>query len=812
MAQPAPMTTEAPKLRSDLVISRHDGVVVVKDPVTGQFFRLREIEHFIASQLDGATALEEIRARTAQKFGVAPAPQAAEGFVATLGGHGLLEITGAGPAAPAPPVRRLRGDPLHLRLSAFDPDALLDRLVGKVRLGFTPGFVALSAALILVGLGMAIDNRAEIARDVVRLYGVEAVLAAWLALFVVTAAHEFAHGLACKHFGGHVREMGVLLIYFHPAFYCNVSDAWLFPEKSRRLWVTAAGPYVELVLWALAVLTWRLTDSAVWLNWIALVVAATSGIRLFFNLNPLIRLDGYYLLSDALGIPNLRARAFRYVGDRLARLWGLPARAFPDASPRERRIYLIYGLLAGGYSAWLLGWLAWASGSFLTERYQGAGALLYAGLLVAVFQNRLRGWTWKPALAWPGRGGLASVKRPVKLLIALGAGLAVLFLGRMELTVSGEFTVAPRHNADVRAEVDGLVAEVYVAEGQRVAKGDRIARLADRDYRAQLRAADAQIAETHARLKLLRAGPRQEEITVARQAVETGKTRREHAGRRAAEAEQVHAARLAKARADVAKAEEQLRYAHNDLSRVRALFAADLISRREFEEAQERAGVRKRELEAAQADQRALAADDLAEIRKELAMAGEEAEEAQARLGLLEAGSRPEEIEAAAAGLARLEGERQRLLEQLELVDVRSPVTGVVTTPKPVELTGRYVKTGDLIVEVHALEAITAEIAVPEKEIGDVGVGQRVVLRTRAFPERSFLGRVTATAPAAAREAEETWRGKIVRVTTVIDNPDLLLKPEMTGNAKIYCGERRIFDLLTRRLARYLRVEVWSWW
>jgi multidrug resistance efflux pump len=353
---------------------------------------------------------------------------------------------------------------------------------------------------------------------------------------------------------------------------------------------------------------------------------------------------------------------------------------------------------------------------------------------------------------------------------------------------------------------------VYVAEGQRVAKGDRIARLADRDYRAQLRAADAQIAETHARLKLLRTGPRQEEIGVARQTVATAETRREHARRRAADAEQIHAARLAKAKADVAKAEEQLRYAHNDLSRVQSLFAADLISRREFEEAQERAGVQKRELEAAQAELRALAADGLSEIRKELAMAQEEAEEARARLRLLEAGSRPEEIEAAAAGLARLEGERQRLQEQLGLVDVRSPVTGVVTTPKPVELIGRYVKTGDLIVEVHALEAITAEIAVPEKEIGDVGVGQRVVLRTRAFPEKSFQGRVTATAPAAAQEAEETWRGKIVRVTTVIDNPDLVLKPEMTGNAKIYCGERRIFDLVTRRIARYLRVEVWSWW
>src|SRR5207244_9974146 len=125
-------------------------------------------------------------------------------------------------------------------------------------------------------------------------------------ILLVTAAHEFAHGFTCKHFGGEVHEMGVLLIYFQPAFYCNVSDAWLFPEKSRRLWVTFAGPYFELFLWALSTLTWRVTESGTGLRWVALVVMVTSGIKLFFNLNPLIKLDGYYLLSDALGIENLR--------------------------------------------------------------------------------------------------------------------------------------------------------------------------------------------------------------------------------------------------------------------------------------------------------------------------------------------------------------------------------------------------------------------------------------------------------------------------------------------------------------------------
>jgi multidrug resistance efflux pump len=93
----------------------------------------------------------------------------------------------------------------------------------------------------------------------------------------------------------------------------------------------------------------------------------------------------------------------------------------------------------------------------------------------------------------------------------------------------------------------------------------------------------------------------------------------------------------------------------------------------------------------------------------------------------------------------------------------------VVTTPKPREKVGQFVEKGGLIVEVHELETVTAEIAMSEKEIGHVMVGQRVVLKARAFPEHVFVGRVTAIAPAAVKDQEETWRGRIVRVTTVID-------------------------------------------
>src|SRR5262245_20782918 len=398
------VTEELPKLRSDLVISRQGGAVVLKDPATGRFFRFGEAEDFITSQLDGRTPLAVVRQRTGEEFGSLPEPEMVEGFVGSLRRLGLLE---ADDAALERPAARRRGGPLYARFSAFDPDHLLDRLLDKVAFCFTPAFVVFSAAVIVLGFGISVVEWGSITRDLRHLWRVEMVLVAWVIAFMVSAAHEFAHGFTCKRFGGHVHEMGFMLIYFQPAFYCNVSDASLFPEKSKRLWVTIAGPYVQIFLWTLAVVIWRVTEPGTWPSAVALMVVATSGIRLFINLNPLIKLDGYYLLSDALGIPNLRARAFGYLKRRLSALVGSPGETPAEPTPRERRVYLAYSVLAGGYSAWLLGWVALTMGRFLTERYQGTGAIVYAGLLGLVFQSPLQRWAACPGLrAWGERMNL----------------------------------------------------------------------------------------------------------------------------------------------------------------------------------------------------------------------------------------------------------------------------------------------------------------------------------------------------------------------------------------------------------------------
>jgi len=351
------------------------------------------------------------------------------------------------------------------------------------------------------------------------------------------------------------------------------------------------------------------------------------------------------------------------------------------------------------------------------------------------------------------------------------AVVLLLFLGRTQLRVAGSINVLPHHNADVRTEIEGIVEEIYVDEGQAVSQGDPIARLFDRDVRAEAEKTQSQMDESRARLKLLEAGARDEETQLAQIAI--------------------------------VRADEQLRFGSARLERDRRLYEGKLLSLNEYQET----------------------ARDVAALESNSI-------EAKRKLDLLLAGNRPEEIEAMKASIASLETQHKHLEDQLRLMRIVSPAAGIVTTPSRQlkEMKRRFVAKGELIAKVHDFQTITAEIAVSEREIADVRTGQTVALKARAYPNGIFDGKVTEIATTAQGATTSSGNGSsqtglsaspaggagkspsTILVTTEIDNSAGLLKPGMTGVAKIYCGERRFIDLITRRLARTFKVEFWGWW
>ncbi len=743
-----------PKLRVDLVLSRQGPAgttgLVVKDPSTGRYFRFGEIEAFLLQSLDGTVPLETLCSRVEEKFGAPLSRAALESFVGRLRSLGLIEEPWKVSTGP-PRGGRLRGSLLYLRFKLVDPDRFLGWMADRLGFLFTAPFVVLSAVGIAAAVAVSIANQPEIAHAVRGLYNLRSLLLAWVTVYAVIVIHELAHGLTCKRFGGSVREIGFFLIFFQPAFYCNVSDAWLFPKKSPRLWVTFAGAYVEMFLWALATLAWRVTEPGTVTSQMAVVVMATSAIKTLINLNPLIKLDGYYLLSDALEIPNLRWKAMAYLRGRVSRLAGGHTSDGPPPPRREARIFLVYGLVAGIYSTWLLAYIGMWFGRLLVARYQGWGFVLFAVLFLAVFRVPIaRALGSLREMPRTGQALRASLARRTTILAVSTVALAVLCLGKLELKVAGDFNILPIHNADVRSDVEGIIQEIRVREGDHVERGDVIALLSDRDYRAEIGQVGAQIEESQARLRMLREGPRVEEVSLARTSME--------------------------------KAQERLKYAREKRQMLNTLLGENLVSQKDFAEAEEEVSVREKELE-----------------------------EAQGRLKMLRAGSRPGEIESVAAETRRLEVHQRYLEDQLNRISIASPISGVVTTPKLEERVGEHINKGDLIAKVHDLSTVTAEIAVSESEISDVQVGQKVELRARSFPGQTFHGTVTSIAPTVS-QGEEPSAGKSIVVTTRFVNPSLLLKPEMTGTAKIHCGRTQILSLVTRRFFRMLRVEFWSWW
>src|ERR1051325_336196 len=136
------MPTATLKLRDDLVISRQEGsegpIFVIKDPVTERYFRLKETEHFIAQQFDGATSPETARRRFEGKYGVTLSPENLDQFVDRLRSVGLLNDVEAVPSTRPSGRKRVGGDLFYLRINLFDPDRLFDWLIPRIQFLFTP--------------------------------------------------------------------------------------------------------------------------------------------------------------------------------------------------------------------------------------------------------------------------------------------------------------------------------------------------------------------------------------------------------------------------------------------------------------------------------------------------------------------------------------------------------------------------------------------------------------------------------------------------------------------------------------------------
>jgi putative peptide zinc metalloprotease protein len=487
------------RMRADLVTQRQRwqgrDYWTIKDPLTLRYYRFEDEEFAILKMLDGRTSSEEI----CERFETCFAPQRLSGgqlqqLLAMLYRSSLLisDAPSQGEQLHSRAGERrwkerlaLTANFLAIRFRGVDPDRLLERLDRRVGWLFSPPaatcvlFLACSALLLVL---------AEFDTFRTRLPGFEAFFAAnnwlWLAavLCITKVLHEFGHGLACKRLGGECHEMGLMLLVLTPCLYCNVSDSWMIGSRWRRAAVGAAGMYVELILASLATFVWWFSEPGLVHHLALNVMFVCSVSTLLFNANPLMRFDGYYILSDLLEIPNLRQKSAAVVQRKLGSwLLGLRERPDPFLPPRHRWLFAAYAIASSIY-----GWLVTLSIFWFLYRVlepyglKVLGQLLGLGTVVSLLVLplvRLVRFLHVPARVETVNKSRALLSTGVAAAVAAGV-LAI----PLPYYVACSFEVQPRGGQSVYVDVPGELTAVHVTRGS-VAAGQPIAQLDDLELR-----------------------------------------------------------------------------------------------------------------------------------------------------------------------------------------------------------------------------------------------------------------------------------------------------------------------------------------
>src|SRR5438874_699762 len=438
-------------LRRDLEITpqKYEGrtYYVVKDPVSMRYYRFKEQEHYLIGLMDGAYSLDEAQKEYEKRFRPERLTlEDLEGFAQQLLTAGLAqnESPQAGKQLFDRRKKRRRSEwmqtltnILYIKIPLFDPERLLVHMLPYMRWIFSLSFAAVSVAVML-GAGLLVLTHFATFQERLPAYheffSCKQVAYLWAALGIVKVIHEFGHGLSCKAFGGEVHEMGLLFLCFSPAMYCNVSDAWTLPNKWKRIIISGAGIYVELMIAAAATFIWWNTPSEPFINNLSLSLMIVCSVStVVFNGNPLMRYDGYYVLADWLEIPNLRDRANRYL-QRLVmeHCLGIEVQPEPYMELTRRILFLTYAVVS-----WVYRWVVtFTILKFMSSFLKPYKLEIVSSMLALVALGSMIGWPlFRLIKNIRKRGRLPDMKSARVAMTA--AGIAILLLGFFFLPLPG---------------------------------------------------------------------------------------------------------------------------------------------------------------------------------------------------------------------------------------------------------------------------------------------------------------------------------------------------------------------------------------
>lgn len=503
-----------PRLRSHVEIHRQvfRGAIwyIVQDQHSGKHHRVGPAANFVISQMNGKGTVAELWEAACDRFPDDPPSQPEIiHLISQLHNADLI----AGEALPDMDeisrrqyrqsrqalLARIR-NPLAMRLALFDPDKFLDATVGLVRPLFTTWGFLLWLALVVTGVVQAVLNWGPLTQDVAdRILSAENFALLFIAFPLVKALHEMGHAYAAKVWDGEVHEIGVMLLVLIPVPYVDASASAAFPEKWRRAVVGGAGIMVELALAATAMIFWVNAEPGL-ARAFAFNVMLIGGVStLFFNGNPLLRFDGYFVLADIIEIPNFASRSTKYFWYLVQRyILGVKQAESPVTGRGERKWLFFYAVAAFVYRIFI----SVAISLFIASKLFFIGIVLACWALANVFVFPLfKGLKYvfiSPALRGQRRRAIIIVSLP---LVGLGYAL---FAVPIPYGTAAQGVVVLEDSSIVRAGTDGFIEEVFNSETP-VSGGDVVIRLAEKNLRLQVELTETRREELKLRLDQVRA-------------------------------------------------------------------------------------------------------------------------------------------------------------------------------------------------------------------------------------------------------------------------------------------------------------------
>ncbi len=501
------------------VVRQHFGptiAYIVEDPASGQFYRMSESAHFFLGMLDGKATVDQAWEACNDQLGdAAPTQREVIDLLSRLQLYGLVLGESALDAdmleqrlGKAKRQRRQKrtGRWMFPHIPLVNPEPYLRRHEKLCRALFSPVAGVLWLVLVVFALGLVIANAdrfGDALNQVAQL--APGTLFTMAAVFLgLRIIHELGHAMSCKAFGGRSTEIGVILIAFVlPLPYCDASSAWRFARLWPRVCVSLAGIFAETVLAAFAAIYWSLGSDPVWTS-IAYQIMLISGVStLVFNLNPLLRYDGYYVLSDLTGTPNLASRSREMLKHLIQyHAFGVKGSRGPGLrSLGEGWLLAVYGILATPYRIFI----AVAILLVIASKYLTLGVALAVAMGVV--------WLVYPVLKTAGfllsdpklEGHRA---RAITVTVAtLAVVLGPIALAPLPTPAYAVATLEPARMAGLRTLEGGVLAELLVEPGEVVKQGQVVARLENVALQAELRALRSRLAQAHTQYRSALGGP-----------------------------------------------------------------------------------------------------------------------------------------------------------------------------------------------------------------------------------------------------------------------------------------------------------------